>query len=205
MNNSYVNQTDEELIIALRDGDTGVYDYILEKYKNMVRIRAKSMFIPGSDDKDTIQEGMIGLFKAIRDYDPGRDASFKTFAELCVSRQIITAVENSKRKKHSFLNDYVSLDAAIDESEEASLLECLTSLTDRTPEELVVDRDLYARLIDKTMESLSELEQSVFRAMLMSGSNYSEIARILGRDEKSTDNAMQRVKAKIKKVLPTLE
>jgi len=205
LNNNYVNQTDEELIIALRDGDSGVYDYILEKYKNMVRIRARSMFIPGSDDKDTIQEGMIGLFKAIRDYDPGRDASFRTFAELCVSRQIVTAIESSKRKKHSFLNDYVSLDASyMNESEEASLLERLTSLTDRTPEEMIVDRDFYARLVKRTMETLSELEQSVFQ-LLMSGFSYSEIARILGRDEKSTDNAIQRIKTKIKKVLPTLE
>ena len=105
----YFNRTDEELIQLLRDGDGGVMDFIMEKYKGLVRSKAKSMYLLGADSEDLIQEGMIGLFKAVRDYDAGRDASFFTFADLCVSRQMYTAVQASSRKKHAPLNKYVSL------------------------------------------------------------------------------------------------
>ncbi len=192
--------------MTLRDGDERITDYLMEKYKDLVRQKAKSMYLLGADGDDLIQEGMIGLFKALRDYDPGRDASFKTFAELCISRQMFTAVENSHRKKHGPLNSYISLSTAssLEEGEDRTLMERLTSLTDKNPEEMVLDRERFESLRKEIQSVLSPLENQVF-GLSLTGMNYTEIARVLGRDEKSTDNALQRIKGKVKKVLSNRE
>lgn len=195
------NESDEELITRLRDGESDITDYIMNKYKNMVRTKAASMYILGADKDDLIQEGMIGLFKAIRDYDSGRDASFKTFADLCISRQMYTAIQASNRKKHAPLNGYISLYAKMDNSEEDmefSLDQVLEDTNDKDPETMMIDRE-NTRDIEEFIENgLSDLEQAVLELHL-TGMSYTEIARVLGKDEKSTDNALQRLKTKIRK------
>ena len=198
----YFNRTDEELIQLLRDGDGGVMDFIMEKYKGLVRSKAKSMYLLGADSEDLIQEGMIGLFKAVRDYDAGRDASFFTFADLCVSRQMYTAVQASSRKKLAPLNKYVSLSQdsfCADENGDKLTFEPADS-KEKNPEELVIARE-NTELIERLIETeLSPLEKQVLDLHL-TGMGYVQIARVLGRDEKSTDNALQRIRGKLKRAL----
>lgn len=199
----YEPYTDEELIDRLRHGEDAIMDYICDKYKNLVRSKAKSMFILGADSDDLIQEGMIGLFKAVRDYDMGRDASFFTFAELCISRQIYTAVQAAKRQKHFPLNTYISLDTGRTNQEgreESTLAELLADRTELSPEELVLDKERVAYLEKMIETELSDFEKQVLD-LYMTGMSYSQIARVLGREEKATDNALQRLKAKLKKIL----
>ena len=195
--------SDEELIDRLRGGETAIMDYICDKYKNLVRSKAKSMFILGGDNEDLIQEGMIGLFKAVRDYDIGRDASFLTFADLCVSRQMYTAVQASKRQKHIPLNTYVSLYSDSTEKAdkgEKQLLEALEDRTELNPEEAFLDKERVAYL-EKVIDSeLSPFEKQVLD-LYMTKMPTAQIAKVLGREEKSTDNALQRLKAKIRKLL----
>lgn len=202
---NYEQCTDDELIDRLRRGEESIMDYICDKYKNLVRSKAKSMFILGADSDDLIQEGMIGLFKAVRDYDMGRDASFYTFAELCISRQMYTAVQASKRQKHLPLNTYVSLDSGNsaadgDEKEGLNLVELLADRAELSPEELFLDKERVAYLEKAIEEELSDFERQVLD-LYMTGMSYTQIARVLGRDEKATDNALQRLKAKIRKML----
>lgn len=206
MYKDYEKCSDEELIVRQRDGEDAITDYIMDKYKNLVRNKAKSMYILGADREDLIQEGMIGLFKAVRDYDTGRDASFSTFADLCVSRQMYTAVQAAGRQKHAPLNTYISLYAngtendGSDKGEEWELINNLISKSEKSPEELVIDRE-NVELIEKVIEKeLSSFEKQVFDLHL-TGMSYSQIAKVLGRDDKSTDNALQRMKAKLKKVI----
>lgn len=201
----YEQYTDDELIDRLRRGEASIMEYIFDKYKNLVRSKAKSMFILGADNEDLIQEGMIGLFKAVRDYDMGRDASFYTFAELCVSRQMYTAVQASKRQKHLPLNTYVSLDSGKtaddgDEREEMKLKELLADKAELSPEELFLDKERVAYLQKAIEEELSEFEHQVLD-LYLTGMSYGQVAKVLGRDEKATDNALQRLKAKIRKML----
>jgi len=198
----YENISDEELIDRLRNGEQYITDYICDKYKYLVRSKAKSMFILGGDTQDLIQEGMIGLFKAVRDYDSGRDASFFTFADLCISRQMYTAVQASKRQKHIPLNTYISLygGGAQEDKEDINLLELMADRTGVNPEELVLDKERVAYLEQKIEEELSSFEKQVLD-LYMTGMGYAQIAKVLGRDEKSTDNALQRLKGKIKKML----
>lgn len=201
--NAYASYTDEELIDRMKDGDEAIMDYLCDKYKNLVRSKAKSMFILGADSDDLIQEGMIGLFKAVRDYDAGRDASFATFASLCISRQMFTAVQASMRKKHSPLNSYVSLDGQGDgtpEEDGPSLLETFVSQTQLSPEEVLLDRERVEYLKRAMDETLSEFEKQAL-ALYMTGMNYMEIAKVLGRPEKSTDNALGRAKSKVRELL----
>lgn len=199
----YEQCTDEELIDRLRRGEEGIMDFICDKYKNFVRSKAKSMYILGGDNEDLIQEGMIGLFKAVRDYDCGRDASFYTFADLCVSRQLYTAVQASKRKKHLPLNTYVSLygnQSGQEDKEESEIFYSLADRAERSPEEMFIDKERVEYLETAIEKELSPFEKQVLD-LYMTGMTYSQIARVLGRDEKSTDNALQRLKAKIKKML----
>lgn len=202
-NSDYESYTDEELIDRLRHGEDAIMDYICDRYKNLVRSKAKSMFILGADSDDLIQEGMIGLFKAVRDYDMGRDASFFTFAELCISRQMYTAVQAAKRQKHFPLNTYISLDSGStgqEGREESTLAELIADRAELSPEELFLDKERVAYL-EKTIETeLSDFEKQVLD-LYMTGMSYSQIAKVLGREEKATDNALQRLKAKIKKIL----
>ena len=203
MEREYRQLSDEELIDRLRGGDSPITDYIMDKYKNLVRSKAKSMYILGGDNEDLIQEGMIGLFKAIRDYDCGRDASFYTFADLCISRQMYTAVQASHRQKHWPLNTYVSLYGSgrnREDSEEMELAEALSPDQDQNPETLFIDRERVEYLEGQIDKELSSFEKQVLD-LYLTGMSYSQIAKVLGREEKSTDNALQRLKSKIKKML----
>ncbi|NLL80447.1 MAG: RNA polymerase sporulation sigma factor SigH [Clostridiales bacterium] len=207
MRQDYKNYSDEELIVRLRDGDAAVTEFLLDKYKNLVKGKAKSMYILGADSEDLIQEGMIGLFKAVRDYDAGRDASFFTFADLCVSRQMYTAVQASNRKKHIPLNTYVSLYAEAGENgkgendgETPAFVHVLQAENGKSPEELFIDRENLEGLERMIERELSGFEKQVLD-LYLTGMSYSQIARVLGRDEKSTDNALQRIKSKLKKAL----
>ncbi len=199
----YEELSDIELIMRSRDGDGEVADYLMEKYKDLVRSKARSMFILGADNDDLIQEGMIGLFKAVRDYDAGRDASFYTFAELCISRQIYTAVQASRRQKHIPLNNYISLYGNVSDDElddDKYLIDSLSSSGSLSPEEMIIDRENVEGLEQKIEESLSSFEKQVLD-LYVTGMSYVQIARVLGKDEKSTDNALSRLKGKIKKIL----
>lgn len=201
MYKDYEKCGDEELILRLRDGEEQITDYIMEKYKNLVRSKAKSMYILGADREDLIQEGMIGLFKAIRDYDTGRDASFFTFADLCVSRQMYTAIQAAGRQKHAPLNTYISLYAGISEQEEGEeLISSIISQSEPNPEEVLIDKE-NMELLERTIEKeLSSFEKQVLD-LYLTGMKYTQIARVLGRDDKSTDNALQRIKSKLKKAI----
>lgn len=205
MRESYEQCSDEELIVRLHDGETDIMDFIMNKYKNLVRSKAKSMYILGADREDLIQEGMVGLFKAVRDYDSGRDASFYTFAELCISRQMYTAVQASGRQKHMPLNSYISLYANAAEQggeaeNETELVDTLSDIADRSPEELLIDKEnleLLEKIIDK---ELSSFEKQVLD-LYVTGMSYSQIAKVLGKDDKSTDNALQRIKNKLRRLV----
>ena len=206
---SYEQYTDEQLIQRLRDGETTVTDFLMNKYKNLVRKKAGTMFILGADREDLIQEGMIGLFKAVREYDAGRDASFYTFADLCISRQMYSAVQASSRKKHIPLNTYVSLFSKTDNGEQEGrdledVLYDMTTESARDPEEVFIDKENVARLEQTIDEELSSFEKEVL-SLYLTGMTYTEIAKVLNREEKATDNALQRTKKKLKKALETRE
>lgn len=196
--------TDEELILMYRDGEENAIGFLMNKYKNLVRKKASSMYILGADRDDLIQEGMIGLFKAVRDYDMGRDVNFYTFADLCVSRQMYTAVQASNRQKHLPLNTYISIYSQSQNLEEGTeeypLMNTLTAKRESNPEEMLIEQENAEQMETAILKELSEFEKQVFELHL-TGMNYTEIAKVLGRDEKSTDNALQRMKTKIKKVL----
>lgn len=205
MKEEYRIASDEELILRLRDGEAEIIDYIMEKYKDLVRSKARRMHILGADNEDLIQEGMIGLFKAVRDYDFGRDAGFFTFADLCVSRQMYNAVQGSCRKKHAPLNFYISLYSRVGsgeggEGEEAELQHLLTAPGESSPEEMMIDRENVLRLEQIMEQELSAFEKQVMD-LYVTGMRGGEIGRILGRDEKSVDNALQRLRGKLKKIL----
>lgn len=201
MREDYTRYRDEELLIRLRDGEQGITDHIMNKYKNLVRSKAKSMYILGADSEDLIQEGMIGLFKAVRDYDSGRDASFFTFADLCVSRQMYTAVQASRRQKHIPLNNYISLYGSASEErdgEEEALVNVLASGSN--PEQLIIDKENVDRLEMLIERELSSFEKQVLD-LYLTGMGYQQIAKVLGRDDKSTDNALQRIKTKLRRAM----
>ncbi|HIW83692.1 MAG TPA: sigma-70 family RNA polymerase sigma factor [Candidatus Dorea gallistercoris] len=195
---AYERMTDEQLIGKLRGGDKKIMDYIMEKYKNLVRKEANAMYLLGGENDDLIQEGMIGLFKAVQDYDPKQGASFYSFARLCITRQLYSAVEASKRKKHGPLNSYVSLYDKNEEKE--ALIETVEAEQESNPEEILVSRE-YARLLESELEEqLSALESRVLYLHLL-GTDYKTIARLLDRSPKTIDNALQRIKGKTEKIL----
>ncbi len=204
MQDFYGQCGDEELILRLRDGEENITDYIMDKYKNLVKSKARSMYILGADSDDLIQEGMIGLFKAVRDYDSGRDASFFPFADLCISRQMYTAVQASRRQKHAPLNSYISLYSRValekGQEEEAELVNILAARAELSPEEMVIDRENVKNLERTIEKELSTFEKEVLDLHL-TGMGYAQIAKVLGKDEKSADNALQRIKGKLKKVI----
>lgn len=191
----YGNFTDEQLIERLRNGETRIMEYILDKYKPLVRKKANAMYLIGGETDDLIQEGMIGLFKAIRDYDAGREASFFHFAELCISRQLYNAVEASNRKKHAPLNSYVSFYAGSEE-EGQSLLDSLSSGEIGNPEDMIISQENAEQFWKQLRERLSGMEQQVLDEYL-SGLNYKQIAQRMGKSPKAIDNALQRIKGKI--------
>ena len=187
------NISDEELIARLRNGETIIEDYLMEKYKGLVRQKARAMFLIGGETDDLIQEGMIGLFKAVRDFQPGREATFATFARMCIDRQIYSAIQNSNRQKHLPLNSYVSLNQ---EDESSPIWE----LSVENPEEIIIDQETTRDLQQKISDYLSPMENKVLD-LYLKGEGYVEIGRILGKSPKSIDNALQRIRAKIREVI----
>ena len=197
----YEGMTDEDVALLARDGDEAALELLMMKYKNFVRSKARSYFLIGADHEDIVQEGMIGLFKAIRDFRPDKLTSFRAFAELCVTRQIITAIKTATRQKHIPLNSYVSLNRPIyDEESDRTLMDVLSEVQMAGPEELLISQEDYSSVENRISEVLSDLEMEVLNAYL-EGKSYQEIARMLGRHVKSIDNALQRVKRKLSKYL----
>ena len=197
----YENLTDEQIVEAVRNGDSIALEYLINKYKNFVRAKARSYFLIGADREDIVQEGMIGLYKAIRDYKEDKLSSFKAFAELCITRQIITAIKTATRQKHIPLNHYVSLDKPIyDEDSDRTLLDVICGTRVSDPEELIINQEEFSGLEDKMSEILSDLERKVLM-LYLDGRSYQEIAVDLKRHVKSIDNALQRVKRKLEKYL----
>ena len=200
-NARFKDMTDEEIAALAQASDGEALEYLLNKYKNFVRSRARSYFLIGADHEDIVQEGMIGLYKAIRDYRSEKLSSFRAFAELCVTRQIITAIKTATRQKHIPLNSYVSLNKPIYEEEsDRTLLDVITEGRSTDPEELLIGRESYVSIESRIDEALSPLERRVLAAYL-DGKSYQEIAQMLGRHVKSIDNALQRVKHKLERLI----
>ncbi|WP_213974063.1 RNA polymerase sporulation sigma factor SigH [Tepidanaerobacter acetatoxydans] len=195
------DMTDEEVVCEAANGDHEALEYLINKYKNFVKSKARSYFLIGADREDIIQEGMIGLYKAIRDFNPERLSSFRAFAELCITRQIITAIKTATRQKHIPLNSYVSLNKPLyDEDSDRTLLDILSGVKISDPEELIISQEEFEEIEDKIGEILSKLEWQVLMAYL-GGKSYQEIAKDLKRHVKSIDNALQRVKRKLERFL----
>lgn len=196
---------DEDIVEEAKKGDFQALEYLITKYKNFVRAKARSYFLIGADREDIIQEGMIGLYKAIRDYNKDKLTSFKAFAELCITRQIITAIKTATRQKHIPLNSYVSLNKPIyDEESDRTLLDVLSGVKITDPEELIISREELNNMESKIGEILSDLEWEVLMAYL-EGKSYQEIGEELNRHVKSIDNALQRVKRKLERYLELRE
>ena len=197
----FEEKLDEEIVLEAKDGNARAQEYLITKYENFVKAKAKSYFLIGADKEDIYQEGMIGLYKAIRDFKPDKLTSFKAFAELCVTRQIITAIKTATRQKHIPLNTYVSLNKPIYEEEsDRTLLDVLSGLKITDPEELVISQEQMLYIEKEISNVLSELELEVLMSYL-DGKSYQEIACDLDRHAKSIDNALQRVKRKLEKCL----
>ncbi|MEC9488437.1 MAG: RNA polymerase sporulation sigma factor SigH [Halanaerobium sp.] len=194
---NYHNMTDDELVKCAHNGSQAALEYLIKKYKNFVKAKSRSYFLVGADREDIIQEGMIGLYKAIRDYRTERLASFRAFAELCITRQIITAIKTATRQKHQPLNSYVSLNKPIyDDESDRTLLDVLKGSKLTNPEDLFISKEAYNLIESKITEMLSDLEFQVLQSYL-DGKSYQEIADELERHVKSVDNALQRVKRKL--------
>lgn len=188
---------DEDLVCLAREGDEEALEFLINKYKNFVRAKARTYFLVGADREDIIQEGMIGIYKAIRDYRSDRLASFRAFAELCITRQIITAIKTATRQKHIPLNSYVSLNKPVfDDESERTLMDIMVPGVTTDPEELLISQEEVADIEGKMDELLSPLEKEVVD-LYLEGKSYIEIAEQLGRHVKSVDNALQRVKRKL--------
>jgi RNA polymerase sporulation-specific sigma factor len=200
-NSCFEDRLDEEVVIEAQNKNVRAQEYLINKYKNFVKAKAKSYFLIGADKEDIYQEGMIGLYKAIRDFKADRLSSFRAFAEICVTRQIITAIKTATRQKHIPLNTYISLNKPIyDEESDRTLLDVLSGVKITDPEELVISREEVIRIQSEIGEVLSELEMEVLMSYL-DGKSYQEIACDLDRHAKSIDNALQRVKRKLEKCL----
>ena len=192
----YLQMSDDDVAVLAQQGDGEALEYLLDKYKNFVRARARSYFLVGADHEDIVQEGMIGLYKSIRDYNPEKQSSFRAFAELCVKRQIITAIKTATRQKHVPLNSYVSLNKPLyGEESDRTLLDVIEGRV-TNPEDLFIGQEDVSHIQEQIGSVLSELEQQVLDAFL-DGKSYQEIAVMLGRHVKSIDNALQRVKRKL--------
>ncbi len=195
------DKSDETIVAMAQNGDRVALEFLLSKYKNFVRSKARSYFLIGADHEDIVQEGMIGLFKSVRDYQLERLSSFRAFAELCITRQIITAIKTATRQKHLPLNSYVSLNKPIyDEESDRTLMDVIVEGHAQNPEDLIIGREDILSIRDQVGSVLSSLEQDVLSAYL-DGKSYQEIADKLGRHVKSIDNALQRVKRKLEKYL----
>jgi len=192
---------DEDIVVQARDGNGEALEYLIHKYRNFVRAKARSYFLIGADREDIIQEGMIGLYKAIRDFRNDKLSSFRAFAELCITRQIITAIKTATRQKHIPLNSYISLNKPIYEDDsDRTLMDVVSTARVSDPEEMVINREEFGDIEEKMGEILSDLEWKVLMSYL-DGRSYQEIAVELKRHVKSIDNALQRVKRKLERYL----
>jgi RNA polymerase sporulation-specific sigma factor len=199
----YKSAKDEELVLMAQNGDDTAQEFLLDKYKSLVRAKSRAYFLIGADSEDIIQEGMIGLYKAVRDYNEEKNASFRSFAELCVNRQMITAIKAATRQKHQPLNSYVSLNKPVYEEEsEQTYMDFLQSSSDSllNPEALLIGQENKNFLEDQMTKNLSSFETKVL-VLYLQGRSYFEIAHVLDKPEKSIDNALQRVKKKLEKFL----
>lgn len=197
----FYNKPDEEVVDDAKKGNTRAQEYLISKYENFVKAKAKSYFLIGADKEDIYQEGMIGLYKAIRDFKADKLTSFKAFAEICVTRQIITAIKTATRQKHIPLNTYISLNKPIYEEEsDRTLIDVLSELKITDPEELIIGKEQLKHIEGEMAKVLSDLEMEVLQSYL-DGKSYQEIACDLDRQAKSIDNALQRVKRKLEKCL----
>lgn len=196
----YQSLNDEQLITLYKKGDFVALEFILAKYKNLVRLKVRSYFLIGADNEDLVQEGMIGLFKAVRDYDSEKEASFTSFADLCITRQIITAIKTATRQKHQPLNSYVSLNKPVYEEEsEDQLAEIISGKDENDPEKLYIVQENLEKIYEKIEQRLSSLEKKVIK-LYMQGYSYQQICEILDKNYKSIDNALQRVKNKLEDI-----
>lgn len=206
--NAYVKDSDiynlmldEEIIEDARVGDTEAVEYLIDKYKSFVRAKARTYFLIGADREDIIQEGMIGLYKAIRDFRSDKLSSFRAFAELCITRQIITAIKTATRQKHIPLNSYISLNKPIfDEESDRTLMDVISEESISDPEEMLINREEFSGIEEKMVKILSGLEWEVL-SLYLQGKSYQEISEELDRHVKSIDNALQRVKRKLERFL----
>ena len=195
----FVSMTDDEIVKLAKADNLHALEYILEKYKNFVKSRSRPYFLIGADREDIIQEGMIGLYKAIRDYDTEKYTNFRAFAEMCITRQIITAIKTATRRKHMPLNSYVSLSHPVfDEESDKTLLDTITEHSCLDPEEIIINKEDYTSIGKKINELLSPKEMEILSVYLQ-GKSYQEISDELGISHKSIDNALQRVKRKLDK------
>ncbi len=186
----YKGQTDEELLRRLRDGESGIADYLVEKYKYLVRQKARPLYLAGGDQEDLIQEGMLGLFKAIQGYQEDRDTAFSTFAALCIDRQMYSAINMSQRQKHQPLNSFVSLSEPVSEKE-------LRLIDEETPEAIMIHQENVDRMHEKIRQALSPFEYQVLE-LYLKGYGYQQIAQRMEKAPKAVDNALQRIRSKVR-------
>ena len=199
---NYCELSDDALVLMAKAGDELAYEEICSRYKNLVKIKARPYFILGADRDDIVQEGMIGLFKAIRDYDEGKQANFRTFSDMCITRQIITAIQHATRNKHIPLNSYISLSRPIDgDTPDRTLLDITPSGLIDNPEDSVIGRENFEIMLKQMEESLTDFEMQTL-LLFIDGKSYEEIAKEIGRSRKSVDNALQRIKRKMQKTVP---
>ena len=201
----YQGQTDEELIARIRSGEAGVTEYLLEKYKPLVKKQARTMYLMGGENEDLIQEGMIGLYKAVVSYDECRGAAFETFASHCINRQMYSAVKKSNRKKNGPLNTYISIDSASDSDNEqgpdsVKLLDRVSAGLHQNPEDIIIDREEAGDIEERLFSVLSGMEREVL-SLFLRGMTYQEIARYMQKQPKAIDNALQRIKTKLRTIL----
>lgn len=204
---NYEQETDEVLVEWIRKGDNAALDFLMNKYKNLVRSRARTLFLVGADKEDLIQEGMIGLYKAVRDFEAERNVSFQSFAELCISRQMYSAIKGSNTQKNQPLNNYISIDSMGGTEGNENPLEHLLENNfekNKNPEQLVLDKESADVLEYTLVGHLSDLENKVLK-LYMKDFNYNQIAEALGKEPKAVDNALQRIKKKLTQILLELE
>lgn len=193
------NMEEKDILILAQSGNMEAVEFLLNKYKNFVKSKSRTYFLVGAEKSDIVQEGMIGLYKAIKDYNPEGGSSFRSFADLCITRQIITAIKTATRLKHMPLNSYISLNKSVDDENENTMIESLLEIQHPDPEEIMINKERLGILENQLKNCLSKYETNVLKRYAM-GKSYVEIAKELGKSEKSIDNALQRIKKKLEKL-----